>query len=183
MLPKAATGRQHFFPPNSGYPGNQSLRASPVPGMLIKVETPKACVSFFLLTLDPPTHPVPATQLCRGSCPQAGTLKEEAGGGNPPPGRTEPRDPGWLCCRRDAWVWRPWAQAEGNRKASSGGAHCGHSLPSALSPRTVPPGDPSLLRPQGCDTSPGPQGLRGRERFFSLSLFSLPSLFSVGIYR
>ena len=181
MLPKAATGRQHFFPPNSGYPGNQSLRASPVPGMLIKVETPKACVSFFLLTLDPPTHPVPATQLCRGSCPQAGTLKEEAGGGNPPPGRTEPRDPGWLCCRRDAWVWRPWAQAEGNRKASSGGAHCGHSLPSALRP--VPPGDPSLLRPQGCDTSPGPQGLRGRERFFSLSLFSLPSLFSVGIYR
>ena len=169
-----ATGRQHFFLPNSGYLGNQSLRASPVPGVLIRMETPKACVSFSL-PLIPRHTPVPATPLCRGSCPQAGTLREEA---EPHPQdtrsprdfakRLQPRDRTalwgrWacLCGGRDPWVWRRWAQAAGNRKARSGGAHCGHSLPSALSPRTVPPGDPSLLRPQGRDASPGPPGPRG----------------------
>ena len=128
-----ATGRQHFFLPNSGYLGNQSLRASPVPGVLIRMETPKACVSFSL-PLIPRHTPVPATPLCRGSCPQAGTLREEA---EPHPQdtrsprdfakRLQPRDRTalwgrWacLCGGRDPWVWRGWAQAAGNRKARSG---------------------------------------------------------------
>ena len=69
-----ATRRQHFFLPNSGYLGNQSLRASPVPGVLIRMETPKACVSFFLLTFDPQTHP--------SSCHTA-LQRELSSGGNP----------------------------------------------------------------------------------------------------
>ena len=44
-----------------------------------------------------------------------------------------------------------------------GGLFAWQTLPSALSPRTVPPGDPSLLRLQECDTSPGRQSQMGTE--------------------
>ena len=81
--------------------------------------------------------------------------------------------PGWLCCRRVPWIWRLWAHAEGNRLSKSmgwgGGLFAWQTLPSALSPRTVPPGDPSLLRLQACDTSPCRQGQMGTE---SAVLFS-----------
>ena len=52
-----------------------------------------------------------------------------------------------------------------------GGLFAWQTLPSALSPRTVPPGDPSLLRLLGCDTSPGPQGQKGTESAVLFSFF------------
>ena len=73
--------------------------------------------------------------------------------------------------------------AKGNRKARSGGAHCRHTLSSALSPRTVPPGDPSLLWPQSRDTSPGPQGLRGTGSAVLCLYLFLIVYFELIVYR
>ena len=55
------------------------------------------------------------------------------------------------------------------------GAHCLDTLPSSRSPTTVQLGDPSLLRLQGRDSSPGTQGLRGMESAVFFCLFILNS--------
>ena len=72
------------------------------------------------------------------------------------------------------WVWRLWARAEGNRKSRSmeggRGTFPGHP-PQLPQPHHSQLGDPSLLRLQGCDTSPGTQGLRGIESTVLLSFF------------
>ena len=76
LLQGMATGRQHFFLPNSGYLGNQSLRASPVPGVLIRMETPKACVSFSLPVIPRHTssscHTALQRELSSGGDPKGG---------------------------------------------------------------------------------------------------------------
>ena len=196
-----ATGRQHFSPPNSGYLGNQSLRARPVLGCIRWIH-PGLVSPSSPLSLYPPGQ---AQRLAhrsaegavllrwRGRRLEVGTHPQDTRSPRDFAKRLQPRDRTalwgrWacLCGGRDPWVWRGWAQAAGNRKARSGGvgggAHCRHSLPGPLSP--FPPGDPSLLRPQGCDTSPGPQGLRGQgQRLFCLFLSLPPCLFSVGVYR
>ena len=192
MLQGMATGRQHFFLPNSGYLGNQSLRASPVPGVLIRMETPKACVSFSL-PLIPRHTPVPATPLCRGSCPQAGTLREEA---EPHPQdtrsprdfakRLQPRDRTalwgrWacLCGGRDPWVWRRWAQAAGNRKARSGGVGGGCSLQAqpARRPQPRPAWGPEPAQAPGLRHQPGSPRPEGTGSAALLSFSLPPSMF------
>ena len=59
--------------------------------------------------------------------------------------------------QRGTGIPSPWCGGMG------GGLFAWQTLPSALSPRTVPPGDPSLLRLQECDTSPGRQSQMGTE--------------------
>lgn len=55
-----ATGRQHFSPPNSGYLGNQSLRARPVLGRIRWIhpglESPSSPLAFIPLTKPSDWH-------------------------------------------------------------------------------------------------------------------------------
>ena len=59
----------------------------------------------------------------------------------------------------------------GTGRPGAGGRSLGHSLPSARSPRTAPPGDLILLRPQGRDTSLGPQRRQGQQSFVFFFFF------------
>ena len=151
------------------------------------MDPPKAVSpSFFSLSLYPPTDLNDCHTTLQKSCPLSGvTLRKEAGGGNPatrrhgaqstlqsssspetPPsfggarvGSAAGGSPGSADCglmQRGTGSPCPWGWG-------GGGLFAWQTLPSALSPRTVPPGDSSLLRLQGCDTSPGPQGQKGTE--------------------
>ena len=104
------------------------------------------------------------------------TLRKETGGGTPPPGDRSPRGFSKLfqprgstsfgCSRRSftaggsSWIWRLWAWAEGSRLTwTMGQAH----PPQLHQPRDSPSLGNKLPRLQGCDSSPGHQGLRGIE--------------------
>ena len=64
----------------------------------------------------------------------------------------------------------------GTGRPGPGVLPAGTACPASSAPSR---GDPSLLRPQGCDTSPSAQGLRGQgQRFFCLFL-PLPVFFQL----
>ena len=158
-----ATGRQHFFPPSSGYLGNQSLWAGPVLGCIRWIHPglcllPSSPIAFIPLDKSPI-----GTPLCSGSCPPQ-VERKEAGGGNSTPrthGAQRPHRPlgalGLALLPQRPLGLETVGSGRGEQEARSRGRSLGHSLPSARSPRTVPLGDLILLRPQGLDTSPGPQ--------------------------
>ena len=119
---------------------------------------PSSPVAFLPLDKSPT-----GTPLCSGSCPPQ-VERKEAGGGNPTPrthGAQRPHLPlgglGLALLPQRPLGLETVGSGRGEQEARSGGRSLGHSLPSARSPRTVPPGDLILLRPQGLDTSPGPQ--------------------------
>ena len=151
------------------------------------MDTPKAVSPCFSLSLYPWTDLNDCHTTLQRTCPFSGvTLRKEAGGGNPatsrhgaqstlqsssspetPPsfggtrvGSAARGSPGSGDCglmQRGTGIPSPWCGGMG------GGLFAWQTLPSALSPRTVPPGNPSLLRLQACDTSPGGQGQMGTE--------------------
>ena len=155
--------------------------------LLIRMDTPKAVSPSFSLSLYPWTDLNDCHTTLQRRCPFSGvTLRKEAGGGNPatsrhgaqstlqsssspetPPsfggtrvGSAAGGSPGSGDCglmQRGTGSPSPW------RGGGGGGLFAWQTLPSALSSRTVPPGDPSLLRLQECDTSPGRQGQMGTE--------------------
>ena len=106
------------------------------------------------------------------------TLRKEAGGGNPTtrnqraPGTfqssSSPKAPPWgavsllslQACPSGSGGNGPMQRAAGTPGPRAWGDTLAGTLPS---PTTLQPWDPSLLRPQGCDTSPGHQGLRRAE--------------------
>ena len=132
-----------------------------------------------------------ATPLCRGTCPLSGvTLRKEAGGGNPTPGDT---GPGALCKALPAQTPHhplgaldlvllqegPTGSGDCGLMQRGTGSPCPPGWgadwlaypPQRPQPQDSPAWGPSLLRPQGRDASPGPQGPRGTESAALLSFF------------
>ena len=119
-----------------------------------------------------------ATPLCRGTCPLSGvTLRKEAGGGNPTTRRHGAR--GTL--QSSSSPETPPSFGGTRFSAAAGGSHriwrpgWGADWlaypPQRPQPQDSPAWGPSLLRPQGRDVSPGPQGPRGTESAALLSFF------------
>ena len=119
-----------------------------------------------------------ATPLCRGTCPLSGvTLRKEAGGGNPTTRRHGAR--GTL--QSSSSPETPPSFGGTRFSAAAGGSHriwrpgWGADWlaypPQRPQPQDSPAWGPSLLRPQGRDASPGPQGPRGTESAALLSFF------------
>ena len=135
--------------------GDQSLSASPAPGLPVPVEHARRNTegSFRLPPLPqcPGPIPVPATPLCGGCChhrrgdPEEGSWRRHPG----PSRRASRRAAASLGCSRcsfsargPAWIWRLPAGAEGSRPPGPRGrAHWLAPPPTRLSPNS-PPRDP-----------------------------------------
>ena len=190
LLWEMATWWQHVFMPSSGYWGNQSLGESPVPGLpewKVPEAALKACVPFFFLPYPCPLdtsqflqrHSGEGAFIHRWGDPKQGRWRWEAQHQETwnPRGFSEffQLRASTSFSRRSftaggpAWIWRLWARVEEQAHPVYAAGLIGwHTLPSSVSPMTVHPWEPSLPRLQGCDSSPGHQGLRGIELTFIL---------------
>ena len=176
-----------FLHAQLGYLGNQSLRKVVFLGCQgewsVPEERPKGLclVPSSPLPFTPRRNPSPSKTAALRALSSIGgvTLRKEVGGGNPTTRRhgdqvtfqnsSSPEGGpffGWtrlgLAFEGPTWIWRLWFTCRGDQALQvQGGLICWHVLTSSLSFRTVQPWDPSLLRFQGCDTSPSLQGVRG----------------------
>lgn len=168
--------------PNSGSLRNQSLRALPISGLSVRVGMLKTCVPPYFLPLT--LHPKDRSRLQHHSAEGGvihrwGDAKEGSWRWEPQPHHQETQSPGdfakffqsrgstilwghygWFCCRRTRLDLETEGSYRGEKEVHvyrGWGAHCLAYPPQTLSPTTVQSGDPSLLRLQGCDISPGPK--------------------------
>ena len=144
-----------------------------VPGLPMGVECAQSNTQGLCLIPSSLSPFIPATPSVRGA-----TLRKGAGGGNPTirgqralgafQSSASPEAPPWgaasllslQACPPGSGGNGPMRRAAGTPGPRGWGDTLAGTLPS---PTTLQPRDPSLLRLQGWDTSPGHEGLRGLE--------------------